>query len=63
MPAVHEHVPEVWHVMLHTSPLHEQLLESVHVSTQGEFGFWQLAWHESDPLHAKSRSSDPWRCR
>jgi hypothetical protein len=51
MLAVHVHDPDVLHVMLHTSPLHEQVLEPVHVRSQPPFGFWQLASQLSDPLH------------
>jgi hypothetical protein len=45
------HVPDVSHVMLHTSPLHEHVLESVQVSAQPPLGFWQLASQSSVPLH------------
>jgi hypothetical protein len=51
--ALHVHVPDVWHVMLHVFPSHEQVLESVHVSEHPPVADWHWATQLSEPEHSR----------
>ena len=51
IPALHVQLPDVWHDSWQESPLHEQVLEPVHVRLHGSFGLLQLASQLSEPLH------------